>query len=358
MKVLFDHQIFCEQIYGGISRYHMELKKNIENIKDTKIIIPVIFPINKYLYEYENRKTFSIKNKWIIRFIKALNRIYTIFIIKQGKFDIIHPTWHASYINYIAKGKLIITVHDMIHEIYYPNKKKDIERKKRSIYESTAIIAISKNTKADILKFYGDISENKIRVIYHGTTHLPKPERPSKFDVPEKYILFVGKREGYKNAIVLIQAFNQLKLKYQDIELVMVGGGSFQESEKAEMGDIEKIKQISVTDAELAYLYSNAICFVYPSKYEGFGFPVLEAFDNHCPVVLSNASCLPEIGGDAAMYFEPDNSKELSLCIEKMISDPILRNDFVRKGTEQGKKFTWEETANETYKLYQEIANT
>ena len=355
MKILFDHQIFCDQVYGGVSRYHMELKKNMECFQNVNICIPVLFPINNYLKGYENRRIYSISNKWILRIIKAINRVYTIIQLKIHKFDVIHPTWHASYINSYARGRFVTTVHDMVHEIYYPEGLKDIERKKRSIYESTAIIAISENTKSDILRFYPDIDENKIRVIYHGTNYLPEPRKPITFKVPNKYILFVGKRAGYKNAEVLFKAFKRLKEDHSDIKMIMAGGGSFTIEEKVMIDNCEDIRQVVVTDAELAYLYQNAICFVYPSKYEGFGFPILEAFDNNCPVILSNTSCLPEVGGDAALYFTPDNEMELLSALEQLVMDDILRKEYIQKGAKQVKKFTWEKTAEETCKLYQDV---
>ncbi len=360
MKILYDHQIFCLQQYGGVSRYHIELLRELNKYNDVSVDIPTLFNKNSYLAEYGHSKAYCVKSKWIDRIIKLINRVYTFICVIIKQYDIIHPTWYAPYIHIFCKKKIIITIHDMIHEIYGESNIKDIMLKKRAIYESDAIIAISENTKNDILKIYPDIPRNKIKVIYHGTNHLPDSKKPERFDIPERYILFVGKRDGYKNAEVLIKAMAYVVQKRKDIILFMVGGGSF---DKKELNMINTLKlennviQNNVSDAELAYLYENAICFVYPSKYEGFGFPLLEAFDNNCPVISSNASCLPEIGGDAALYFEPNDQDELIHQIESMISNEELREKYKLLGKLRARMFSWENTAKNTYELYKKVLN-
>lgn len=358
MKILFDHQIFCLQQYGGVSRYYMELAYELNKNKDISIDIPVLFSKNQYLADQRNSKCCVVNNRWVDRLIKLINRGYTICRLNTKTYDIVHPTWHAPYIIPFARGKLVITIHDMIHEIYGPYNSKDIKNKKRSIYCSDAIIAISENTKNDILRFYPDISPDKISVIYHGTNHLPDSKKPKGISIPDKYILFVGKREEYKNAEILIKAVSDVVRENKDIVLFMAGGGGFK---KEELELIKALKmerniiQADISDAELAYLYRNAICFIYPSKYEGFGFPLLEAFDNECPVISSNASCLPEVGGEAALYFDPDDQKELCTHIKAMIDNEELRKDYISRGKKRSKFFSWEKTAEQTLDLYRRI---
>lgn len=361
MKILFDHQIFCLQQYGGVSRYYMELAYELNRNKDISIDIPVLFSKNQYLTDLKHNKCYDIKNKWIDRLIKLINRAYTIWRLSIEKYDIIHPTWHAPYIIPFSKGKLVITIHDMIHEIYGPNNSKDIKNKKRYIYNSDAIIAISQNTKNDILRFYPDISPNKIKVIYHGTNYLPHGKEPKIVSVPDKYILFVGKREGYKNAEILIKVVYDIIQEKKDIVLFMAGGGAFKKEETNLINTLrvgKYIVQADVSDSELSYLYRHAICFVYPSKYEGFGFPILEAFNNECPVISSKASCLPEVGGEAALYFDPDDRKELYLQITALIDNEELRNKYILRGKERAKFFSWEKTAEQTLDLYREICES
>ncbi len=358
MKILYDHQIFCTQQYGGVSRYHIELTKELKKYSNVSIDIPALCSKNSYLAEYKNSNLYILKNKWLQRIVKLINRIYTICLLFIRHYDIIHPTWYASYIHMFCKGKMIVTIHDMIHEIYTPYNLKDVKIKKKAIYNADAIIAISENTKRDILKFYPDIPANKIRVIYHGTNHLSKNEKIKFPNIPSQYILFVGKRDGYKNAEILIRAIANIIHKKNDIVLFMVGGGDF---DNKELDLIKKLKiekniiQAELEDAILAYLYENAICFVYPSKYEGFGFPLLEAFENNCPVISSNSSCLPEIGGNAALYFNPDNEKELMECIESMINNQELRQKYKLLGKERANMFSWKKTAKQTYELYTEL---
>ena len=143
----------------------------------------------------------------------------------------------------------------------------------------------------------------------------------------------------------------------QDLCFIFVGGGSWSEEEQVivdKFGD--RVLQLQVSDAELAYLYQNAIAFVYPSLYEGFGLPILEAFDNQCPVICSNTSSLPEVGGDAALYFAPTAEKELIDQIMKIINKPDLRNAMIKKGVERTKLFTWENTAKEIYEIYKTLS--
>lgn len=360
MKVLFDYQIFIQQRFGGVSRYHIELAKELGKIKNCKVDIPVIGNINHYLAETGEYPELSYSNTWVRRSEVFKNRIFTILKILGGSYDIVHPTWYAPYINRVSKGKLVVTIHDMVQELYAKEQVKNILSKKLAIYQSDAIIAISKNTKKDILKIYPDVNPDKIRVIYHGTNHLPNPCKPNSSEVPKKYLLFVGKRSGYKNVKVVFDAFSEVikSNSYNDLRLVLVGGGKLDKNEYSYLKflHIEKhVIQMDVSDAELAYLYDSAIAFIYPSKYEGFGFPILEAFDNCCPVISSNTSSLPEVGGNAALYFDPNCMDQLKEQIFKLLNNVQLRTELIQQGTERVKFFTWERTALETYELYNDL---
>lgn len=360
MKIMFDHQMFIAQRVGGVSRYHIELKKGLEKIPGVCVDIPVLLSDNVYLLETQKKIERRIyRSNFLKKVCGKINRISSIITIILKEYDIVHPTWYSKVNLYPHKGKLVITIHDMIQEIFESDfDAATRERKKQAIYSADGIIAISENTKKDILRLYPDVPEEKIRVIYHGTNHLPLPQKPNQFDVPQKYILYVGQRGTYKNAKFVMKALADTFEKNSDLHLVFVGGGPFDAAEKALIKELSlenQIMQKTVSDAELAYLYSKAICFVYPSIYEGFGFPILEAFDNNCPVVCSNASCLPEVAGEAALYFNPQKQEELKEKVEEFLSDDGLREKYIAKGAERVKKFTWEKTAQETKAFYDEI---
>ncbi len=371
MNILYDFQIFYEQIYGGVSRYHMELVKVLNQYYDCEIDIFVIFSRNFYLGNYlgKNRmhtgKLYKkiVYNHFIKKYFIELNKKNTLKKIEKENYDIIHITWTDPYCDMAAKGKLVVTIHDMIHELLWEKTefaKQEIEHKKRVIYEAEAIIAISENTKQDILHIYPDVPDEKITVIYHGTNHLPAPVCPKEMSVPKRYFLYVGQRRGYKNASLFLDAVSGILKEQRDIRVILVGGGSLLKEEIEELRRLDIrdfVIQYNASDGELAYLYENAICFIYPTKYEGFGFPVLEAFDHGCPVICTNSSSLPEVGGNAALYFEPDNVQDLKDKINHVLSDENLRRQCAAAGRERVKLFDWNKTANETYGLYKKVMN-
>ena len=366
MKVLFDHQIFTWQIYGGVSRYFFELIKHFKNDNEIKYELSLKYSNNYYLKKLNNlpHKTFLenylFRGKY--RLLNILNKKVSKKAIYRGNYDIFHPTYYDPYfLDYIGKKPFVLTIYDMIHEIYpemFSSKDKTSERKKTLAQKATKIIAISENTKRDIMKFFG-ISENKIEVIYLGNSfNINKDDKTINIMTPEKYILFVGSRRGYKNFELFIEAISPLLNDDVKLNVVCGGGGKFNDKE------IEKLKNLKIkdkvfyhsgSDSVLAYLYQKAVTFVFPSLYEGFGIPILEAFSCGCPVIASKTSSLPEVVGDAAIYFDPTNKLSISSSIQKVIYDNNLRNQLIYKGYQRVKKFTWEKTAKKTKILYEDI---
>lgn len=195
-----------------------------------------------------------------------------------------------------------------------------------------------------------------------------------KYGIEGEYILFVGTLQPRKNIVRLIEAFSHVILRAKpegskdsspraqnDIALIVVGKKGWmyedilQSPIKFNVGDRVKFLEF-VPDEDLEILYRNAICFVLPSLYEGFGLPVLEAMRNGCPVITSNVSSLPEAGGDAALYVDPLNTEDIAFKIQLLIDNRKLREELIEKGYKQVKKFSWEKTAKETLKALEEIA--
>lgn len=360
LKLFYDYQIWNLQEYGGVSRYHFELYRKIK--EQNEILDPntiSFFPKNRFLCDYMQKKICIPKIKQLEEWVLYFNILMSIFYLHFHKIDILHPTWYHSYIHkYFLKRnkvKLVYTVYDMIHELYMPDLDNEIQDKKRAIYSADKIVAISESTKKDILRFYPEIEPDKIDVIYLGTSHLPEAKKPDGFNVPEKYYLYVGNRAGYKNAVFLYTSLADMLKNDRTLHIIYAGVRPEEPKEKEEieaLGISNQVLFVNVTDAELAYLYQHAICFIYPSLYEGFGLPILEAFDNSCPVLCSNISSMPEVGGDAALYFTPTKSAELVECVELITHNEEARNEYIRKGLERTKLFTWEKMVEQYKKLY------
>jgi glycosyltransferase involved in cell wall biosynthesis len=359
MKIVYDYQILCNQRYGGVSRYFYEIVSRISKEPTCKVDFPVLFSNNYYFEKYFDRKSIEKYRYRSTKLVNTLNKL-NIKRMNKNKYDIIHPTYYDPYIINKFSGKLVLTVYDMIHEIYpdeFSKRDKTVEYKRNMILAADKIIAISESTKRDILKFYPQIDPMKISVIYLGNS-LTTINNISKIEFPKKYILFVGRRETYKNFNSFVKAFAKVSNDRNNLHLVCAGGGKFNDEELAllkELGIGERVKQQFFSDDELAQAYSSAVCFVFPSKYEGFGIPVLEAFACQCPTLLSNRSSLPEVGGNAALYFDPDDLDDMANQMERVIDDKELCNQLIGLGLERLKLFNWDRIAGQTLELYKSI---
>jgi glycosyltransferase involved in cell wall biosynthesis len=225
--------------------------------------------------------------------------------------------------------------------------------KRLHIEKADKIIAVSNQTKNDILKYY-NLDSDKIDVVYHGIDiNQPLVYEDIK-GLPELYILYVGNRYGYKNFALMIEAFSILSMQYPEIKLVLVGGNlEIAEQELLRRNHItEKVMQIAATDEQLNLLYTKALFFVYPSLYEGFGIPILEAFKNDCPVLLSNASCFPEIAGNAAVYFESKSVDSFVAEMRNLLESTSLRERLIEQGKEKLIHYSMQSCVDNTMKIY------
>jgi glycosyltransferase involved in cell wall biosynthesis len=230
------------------------------------------------------------------------------------------------------------------------------------------VLTISKSTSKDLLS-YVNINPSKVKVTYLAASSTLKNENDKmilsatseKYKLPTKFILFLGVLEPRKNVAGLIKAYAKIDSK-TDYHLVIAGSSGYGWNNKEVYDIVDRFKLRkkvhfigTVDEADKAALYSLAECFVYPSFYEGFGIPVLEAMACKTPVITSNVSSLPEVGGDAAIFVNPADMNSLVLAINKVLEKPKLRYKMVEKGMENIKKFTWEQTAEKTYKAYEEV---
>lgn len=355
MRVLFDHQIFSYQRFGGASRYYHELINVLSG--QIEVELGVAASPNEYLAHARYYRGKTIPQGGTGRFLAtyARNEVAT-RLASRHRPDVVHATFYDPLAVH-HRGRLVVTVLDMIPE-HYPEffdtrslygrfvTKRWIEGKRTLCERADKILAISETTKQDVVKMYG-IAPDRITVTHLGNRLRGGGPRPEGF--PERYVLFVGTRNTYKNFGVLVEALAPLHLP-----LVAVGGGPFDPSEVAliEKHGITAIQR-NVRDDELAACYANAYAFVFPSRYEGFGIPILEAFACGAPAIVANASCFPEIAGDAALYFNPDDAGALT---NQLRAVPDLATDLRARGIAREAAFTWEATAATTLAAYREIA--
>lgn len=364
MKILFDQQIFSFQDYGGISRYFYELIKRLGKTNN-QILVDGIFSNNVYLSKIKKEvkkvlPDFNFPHKNIVLFY--LNSIFDNKNLKDGNFDVLHATYYDPYFLSKLEGKpYVVTVYDMTHELFTKESrglvKKTLEYKRKTICNANKIIAISKNTKKDLISLYG-IPESKVEVIYLGNPL--EGVVPSKvMGLPKKYLLFVGNRQGYKNFTLFVKAVAPILKQDKSISLVCAGGGRFSSKENKLLSNLEisnQVKQISFSlDGELAYIYSNALVYVLPSLYEGFGMTALEAFSMGCPVVASNNSSIPEVCGKATIYINLKDIKSIQDGIKKAITSKTTRDNLIKLGYSQVKKFSWARTMTQTLRLYKNL---
>lgn len=368
MRILYDHQCFSNDKIGGISKYFYKLLDHYGTDQDLEVDVAGKFSNNLYASQLNGRMNFRkfFPDKEFIgqrRILKILNKRQAVNQLKKGEFDIFHPTYYNPYfLDHVGNKKLVLTVHDMIYEIFGMKERYSsysmLEAKKELIRRSDKVIAISQSTKRDILKFI-QVPSEKIEVIYHGVDKETKKYPEDFMELPTaRFFLFVGKRDGYKNFSFMLDSITPL-LRECGAGLICVGGGSFSRDELAQIEKLRIKKQVylfpTLSDDQLNFLYQKAVALIYPSLYEGFGMPLLEAARNGCPVISSLSSSLPEVGGDAVLYFNAGDADGLLKSAEDILYEPALRDDLIKKGLARANEFSWDRTFEQTKSLYRSL---
>jgi glycosyltransferase involved in cell wall biosynthesis len=357
--------MFTEQKYGGVSRYFYELVKSLDAQGDASVNIPLVLSNNHYISEKKYTKHIDLLNKHDfrgkLRIFHWINKLNSIREIKKQEFDVFHPTYYDPYfLKHLGNKPFVVTVYDMIHEKFADmfSETDQVSQNKKILVEKAArVIAISDSTKKDLIEIWG-VDESKIEVVHLGNSMFFSSNFDLDLKVPDKYILFVGGRGAYKNFKRFIRSVSGILKQDKSLSVICAGGGKFSadETELFSSLDIDKqIQQYNLNDDTLAYLYKNAQLFVFPSLYEGFGIPVLESFACQCPLVCSNTSSLPEVAGDAACYFEPYSEDSIKSAVLKVLADKSLQEKMRKKGLLQLEKFSWQQTAMQTKKIYEDV---
>ena len=365
MKIVYDHQIFTIQKYGGISRYFFELMNEYELIDGITTNTSLLISNNHYISSKSFTSHFDIFSNYHFKgkekLFNCINRFNTTLCLNKKNFDIFHPTYYDPYfLDLINNKPFVLTVYDMIHERFsemFSVFDQTSSNKRRLIERASKIIAISQSTKNDIMTYFGT-EESKIEVIYLGNSMFPVKNCIQNIMLPEKYILFVGSRGGYKNFSKFIRSISTLLNNDSSLFVICAGGGSFDSIELETFATLNienQLIQYNLNDNVLSSLYTNAQLFIFPSLYEGFGIPILESFACECPLICSDTSSFPEVAGDASYYIDPYSEESIIGAVDTVLNSSELKNDLIQKGLNRVKFFSWEETALKTKKIYESI---
>jgi len=353
MKVVFDNMVFSCQRAGGVSIVWYELLKRVllnKNFKSYYLECKSFKNIYRHSLFIPN-DDIKYMSHWAIKLKKYLNPTIDV----KDKF-IFHSPYYRVATN--KKAINVVTVHDFIYEYFSQGIRKKIHcwQKYHSIKNAEAIICVSENTKRDLLKFLPQINNNKIHVVYNGVSDEYYPLYDKPLNIPfsnnDSYVLFVGLRSKYKNFELAVKAVAASKLN-----LVIVGS-PFSKKEKKNIDMTLGIGRYNhlgyVETKDLNKLYNNAYALLYPSSYEGFGIPVLEAQKAGCPVIAYNASSIPEIIGDTPLLLNELSVDSILSCFE-ILKEKEVRNAIVRTGLENASRFSWDTMYSKIIQIYNEV---
>jgi glycosyltransferase involved in cell wall biosynthesis len=282
--------------------------------------------------------------------------------------------YHGTNFRLRGKGRKgnIVTIHDLAFK-HYPHflKKKfgqffSFFKTKRDVHRANRVIAVSEHTAKDVREFF-KIDREKVKVVYHGVDPDFRPDVPTasvlemkrKYHIlAPQYILWVGTLEPRKNLRTLIQMYDELKSLHAEYNLILAGGLGWQYEDILQMAQALGPK-VQITGylprEDLVPLYAGAALFVYPSLYEGFGMPLLEAMASGVPIVAARTSSIPEVIGNAGILVDPLNIAEMGEAVGRVLTDRSVSASLREKGIERARGFTWERAARETLKIYQEV---
>lgn len=380
VRVLYDYQAFNLQTHGGVSRCFAELYKHLPKevkaeiavkesdnvyIKDVQGVMPVNDKFNRFFggYSFKGKGHLHLWYDKLIHggYYSNYNQHYSIELLRKGEFDVFHPTFFSDYFLPYLNGKpFVLTIHDMIPELYpqyFAKNDVQIVMKRKLAPLASAIVAVSENTKKDVVRIL-NVPEEKVHVVYHGCSFSRLKEVPPLLNKP--YLLYVGDRYGYKNFKMFVRYVASFLRSHMEVSVVCTGRLFNQEEEDlfSELDLRDRFIHYWVSsDEDLFSLYHYALCFVYTSEYEGFGIPILEAYQAECPVLLNQRSCFPEIAGDAAIYFEM--SSESSNIVYKLESIYKMKSEERKSLLVRQRKrlelYSWSKSSQQLVNIYNSI---
>lgn len=362
LRVEIDDQIFLAQDIGGVSRYFVELMRQLRTRPDIDVLTPYRYVVNQHLRDLDPAR-FTLPPGVLRNRSRAttyLNRLHQLGS-RSSTPDLIHHTYYSPQgLRRDPRGAVrVCTVYDMIPELHPEvfGATKVHQAKRRYIDEVDGILCISSTTRRDLVSLCGE-QDKPVEVVPlavdpgFGTRAVaPRINKP--------YMLFVGRRGSYKNFALALEALRVLAGRHRDLQLVCAGPDPFTADELASVGELrDRVHHVAPNDEELAGLYQHAAVFIFPSKYEGFGLPVLEAFSLGCPVVIAKTPALEEVAGGAAWVTAWDDAEALAGVVDRLLGDDQARRGLVAAGHRRVCDFSWAQTAEATTRFYREVLSS
>lgn len=365
-RVAYDHQAFTLQAYGGVSRYFCELAERVGGLPDfeTRVIAPVHF--NRHLAQGgAQRSGLHIDMRWprTARVYRLANRLTSGAMTRAFAPDIVHRTYYDPTL-VPPDASLVVTVFDMIHELFadlFPAGDPTTGRKRAAVAQADLVLCISQSTANDLMRLF-DVPARKIRITCLGLSESlahAGAEQKAQVTGQRPYLLYVGHRHGYKNFAGALHAYAQSSRLRSGFDWVLFGGHPIGNDEKEMFASLglrpDAVRRITGNDDELARMYAGAHSFVYPSRYEGFGIPPLEAMAYNCPVACSAVSSIPEVVGDAAEFFDPADTESIQSALEAICFNSQRRQWLIAQGRRRIRLFSWDRCAQDTAAAYRDL---
>lgn len=367
MRIAFDYQTFALQSYGGISRYFTRLAQNLLEMNQQ---VGVFAPLhrNSYLSELPNGTVAGLRiNGWhprAGRLIMPYNRFKSRRAISKWQPDLVHETYYSRHRSATGTLPSVITVYDMIFELFPEAFEIDdptAALKRAAINRADHVICISENTRADLTRLYR-LPASKLSVVHLGFDQLAQRggDAVEMAQSAKPFLLYVGERSrSYKNFTGFLRAVASSNKLRADFDIVAFGDPPFSAGEMQTVSSLgldgKQVRQMSGGDDVLGRVYASATALVYPSLYEGFGIPPLEAMAHQCPVISSNASSMPEVIGTAAEYFDPNSVEDMRRAIESVVYSDTRIGELKQAGAKRLSAFSWKKCARETLEIYKTV---
>lgn len=369
LKISYDYQVFTFQRYGGISRYFYELCFRIKNQSDDVFFPSILAPlhVNQYIKKLTPNQLHTLCAVKPFRGSARAMRIINegVSLIRNRIFvpDLVHETYYSRRTVAPKNCPVVLTVYDMVHELFSQNfeiNDSTTSLKRIAVERANHIICISESTKQDLIRLFGT-EEKKISVTHLGFSinsgEIVNASNITKlYDKP--FLLYVGSRAGYKNFSSLLKAYAASAQLRKNFDLISFGSTTFNAEEMVlmqKLGILNNVHHATGDDQLLAQYYLAAAVFIYPSLYEGFGIPPLEAMYFGCPVACSNTSSIPEVVGAAAKLFDPSSVESIRAAIEELVMNKNERDSYIKLGHQRLKIFSWDKCATETAGIYQKL---
>jgi glycosyltransferase involved in cell wall biosynthesis len=368
MRILYDGEILKMQRAGGVNRYFANLISNLPPDFYPTLLVHELSDINRPSHPNLKVRQFGSPHSsgGLLRVrsrLAAVNDRYLDSLGRFIRFDVAHPTYYTLLSGHVSKYHcpVVVNVWDMVHELFAEEMDPtgwNAEQKRQSIMAADVVICISENTKSDLLRYHPSVAD-RIKVIYLASELDETMSHGPEATPSEPYFLYIGNRLSYKNVDMLLSAFAKVAAAQRSVKLCLVGAPFSDDEQKNlhNLGITDRVVRFDyATDNQLAKLYRCSVALVYPSLYEGFGIPPLEAMACGTPVIAANCASLPEVVADAGVLIDPYKEDEMVDAMWEMLRHDSTRQELIKKGHRRAKEFSWHKTVAATIDIYRSLA--